>query len=180
MPEPSKRYRKLPGLGYFGLGFSRNWVGEDHLLAVSSFLGVERYRRYYFKDIEAFIVRRTAARLIWNAVFAGAALISAILAGIIWLGSNKGGPDSEVGRGFAVFFGIAAAGCIALVAGNSLRGATCAVYIQTTSGGEQLPALLRSRTAERALRRLRPMIEAAQAPVISERPAEEASWAGSR
>jgi hypothetical protein len=174
------RYRKLPGLGLFSMGFSRNWLGDDHLLAVSSFLGVERYRRYYFKDIEAFIVRRTAARLVWNAVFAGLGLIAGILAGIIWLGSQSGGTDSGVGRGFSAAFGFLAAVCLVLAAANSLRGATCAVYIQTISGGERLPALLRSGAAGRTIRRLRPLIEAAQAGAVSETLVAEASWAGSR
>src|SRR4051794_34386591 len=56
------------------------WAGDDHLLLVSSSFAVESYRRFYYHDIEAFIIRPTNARRTWGIVNAIALAITGGLA----------------------------------------------------------------------------------------------------
>ena len=58
MNSPAPPYRKLPGRGLGWAGFARLWIAEDHLLEVNSLLFTERYRRFFFKDISALVIRR--------------------------------------------------------------------------------------------------------------------------
>ncbi|HEX3870222.1 MAG TPA: hypothetical protein VHV77_07300 [Pirellulales bacterium] len=178
MPQPpSTRYVKLPGGGLFALGFSRNWLADDHLLAVSSFLGVEHYKRYYFKDIEALVVRRTAGRLVWNIAFFSAAIFLTLVVGSIFRSVHilqeldHSGPNRAAGISFVMISSLVVAICLLLALGNTLRGRTCAVYIQTSSGLERLTALLRIRAADLAISRLRRAVEAAEAAAESAAPA---------
>jgi hypothetical protein len=54
---------------HFGLnGTASLWLGSDHLIQVSNTFGWERYRRWFFRDIQAVIARRNSSRFIWNVV----------------------------------------------------------------------------------------------------------------
>ena len=52
-------YRRLPGRGRTPLGSHSLWIGEDHLLLVELRGFTETYRRFYFRDVQAIILRRT-------------------------------------------------------------------------------------------------------------------------
>lgn len=157
---PAPAYRRVRG-ATFAFGMHRLWRGEDHLLTVASTFGVERYRRFYLRDIEAIIARRTPARLWWNIVW-GAILVLSIL-GVIGLyvairGSAgvDGGPVGgwlSYSAGRWVLFGLFGSpvpllACTILVV-NSLRGPTCACSFQTRTGIQRVPALARIRVVER-------------------------------
>ena len=43
---------------------SNLWLGKDHLLLVESNGYSERYKRFYFKDIQALIIRKTKVGII--------------------------------------------------------------------------------------------------------------------
>ncbi len=67
MPKAPKDYTRLPGRGlrYGGFRlFSRAictlWMGADHLLLVDRTGYTESYKRFYFADIQAIVVRRTS------------------------------------------------------------------------------------------------------------------------
>ena len=97
MADTAHRYQKLPGRGLryaFGVTATRCrlWLGDDHLLAVDSTLINEEYRRFYFCDIEAFIIRQTARRQIINWVFVVLALITASPFLIAWNSERTAGP----------------------------------------------------------------------------------------
>jgi hypothetical protein len=169
-PNP---YTKLGGRGWrrlaFGLSGSRCqlWLGPDHLLAVDYTISTEEYRRFYFRDIEAIVIRRTAERQIWNWVMAVLALLTAgpFFAG--WLSERSSGLLITA-LVFAVFW-------LVFIAINTLRGPTCRTHIRTAVQTEHLPSLNRLSAARKALARLRPLIVAAQGEATVEQMAA-APW----
>jgi hypothetical protein len=71
-----KLYQRLPGTRIISAGTRTSlWLAPDHLLALERTVGSERYRRFYLRDIEAVIVRRTSRRAILNIVFFAFALL---------------------------------------------------------------------------------------------------------
>ena len=165
MNSPAPAYRKLPGRGLGWAGFARVWVADDHLLEVNSLLISERYRRFFFKDITAIVIRRTKARLYWNIAHGILGLGGALLAGGLWWGGTLVSEQEPrimlwVFAGmiapFALFF-------IILLFINILLGPTCRCHLQTAADWHPLTAPTRLRPARRFLARLTPLIEAAQA-----------------
>jgi hypothetical protein len=173
LPNP---YTKLGGRGLrrvaFGVTATRCqlWLAEDHLLAVDATLASEEYRRFYYRDIEAFIIRRTVRRLIWNWVLGVLTLVT--LAPIIaaYFSERSVGLLMAV-LGAVVFW-------LALFLYNNLRGATCQTHIRTAAQVEHLPSLARIPATRRALARLRPLIVAAQGEATPEELAAS-PWMGS-
>ena len=159
-------YTKLPGRGLRRATFAvsttrcRLWLGADHLLAVDSTIASEEYRRFYFRDIEAFIIRRTPRRQVWNWVLAVLILISAGPFVLAWRSEGEGGY-------MVAAISIAAFWLIFLLV-NSLRGATCQTHIRTAVQTEQLPSLGRLPAARKVLARLQPLIIAAQGAATPE------------
>ena len=156
---PVKNVR-LPGSGMSRKGgsfltltrvASRLWLGDDHLLQVDSTGGYsEQYRRFYFRDIQAFSLHKTKE---WFAVN----LILGVVTGLFLLWAliveNTGGK---------ITLGIISATLGIFLLVNVLRGSTCNCQIKTAVHLEELPSLRRRRNAEKVLARLRPLIEAAQ------------------
>jgi hypothetical protein len=149
MMKKPKEYKRLPGVkkGFFSL--NSLWTGTDHLLSISSFRFVEDYKRFYYQDIEAIVVRKTLLGKIQN-------LSLVLLAGFVIFASL-----SFEGAAAAVFWTLT--GAVLLLMGfNFLMGPTCVCHLQTAVQNEKLPSLHRLRTARKAIKRLRPLIEAAQ------------------
>jgi len=161
MKSPSeRRYRRLPGRPV-SFGRASLWLGEDHLLSVHSNRFSEDYRRYYLRDIQAFILERTGPVSLW-AYFMGA-----LAAGFLVPGLFSDFYKTFLWVSGGLFLGIALY-VIAL-------GPTCACYIQTAVSREQLWSLQWIRTAEKTLHILQPQIEQTQGPMTAEiaaRPAE--------
>ena len=65
-----KEYKKLAGSGRSFISVNTVWMGRDHLLAVETVGYTEHYRRFYFKDIQAFLVQRNRHRMLatWSSV----------------------------------------------------------------------------------------------------------------
>jgi hypothetical protein len=146
-------YRRLPGRGrrviggIVGVGAIQAtlWLGPDHLLVRDSVYGVsESYKRFYFQDIEAIIVRKTPRWLIWNIIWAALAAIS-----LGWY-ALPGWRDVPL---------LATAGCFLLgLLVNALLGPTCVTHLRTAVQKEELPPLNRLRKARRVLGTLLPVI----------------------
>src|SRR6058998_3858024 len=66
MPTREKDYRKLPGLGRDVVSISRLYLARDHLLVVNSNGYIEEYKRFYFQDIQAIIIRKSITGQVWN------------------------------------------------------------------------------------------------------------------
>ena len=155
------KYARLSGRSYGISGISRLWLGEGHVLEVSSALAFERYRRWYLRDLQILFARRSGKRMAWNLVWgivAGAML--GIAGGLLGL-SSVGGESHQAEltlRGFAALSGAIGLAGAALMLVNTLLGATCTVYIQTPRGVTTLAAPTRQRAFEKLLARLGPHI----------------------
>src|SRR5438477_3941842 len=66
MPRDEKAYRRLPGREAGLLSYSRLWLGPDHLLLARTTFFSEEYKRFYFRDIQAFVIRKTNRHRIWG------------------------------------------------------------------------------------------------------------------
>ena len=88
-PRTRKEYQRLPGRGTQvdgdrWLAVSRSlctvWMARDHLLLVSRTGYTETYKRFYFRDIQAVIIRKTATAFVGNIVLSILALGFILLA----------------------------------------------------------------------------------------------------
>jgi hypothetical protein len=145
-------FKKLPGTGGGALGRSTLWEGPDHLLLVNSWPAGESYRRFFFTDIQAIAIRRTARRMIVNFALLFLVLIS--VGPLLYFGG-----DNEGAQGTALIFGIV---WLVFLSLNSLLGPTCEAHIQTAIQTEKIASMRRLRTALRVLGRIQPHILAAQ------------------
>ncbi|HEV7867244.1 MAG TPA: hypothetical protein VGO90_06150 [Chthoniobacteraceae bacterium] len=152
LPSPSRSvYRRIPGSGaLFQRG--RLWAAPDHLLLVGASLIGERYRRFYFADIQAFVVRKTLRNWIRASV---ALLLSITCASSGWMIDMEPVPRG-IFLGLAGFF-------LLIVLWHVLRGPTCHFHVRTAVQFERVPSLTRIRSARRVIAHIRPLIEAAQA-----------------
>lgn len=166
MKSPSPTFRRLPGRGLSWAGGARLWLADDHLLEVNSLLISERYRRFFFQDITALVIRRTKVRFVWNIVHGSLSGGGALVAGALWWG---GASTSQEGLQvtlwvFAVIVGTVAVFFLILLFLNILLGPTCVCHLRTTAAGwHVLAAPTRLRPTLLVLARLIPLIEAAQA-----------------
>ena len=140
-------YQRLPGVAATLTHYYSLYLGPTYLLQVASTGWSERYRRFYFQDIRAIVLRRTNAAGAVNAVLAGLALPFLALA----------------------LFNVAplpmlilAITCAVPLIYSLLAGPSCVCHIYTSVQVERLPSLRRLRVAHRALSQLRPRIEQAQ------------------
>lgn len=131
------------------------WAGPDHLLAIDSRGFSEDYKRFYYKDIQAFITRKTLQGKIQNilfGIFCGLFILFAIL----------------TGNGWAIFWEILTGLFLLLLLANWLLGPTCVCHIQTAVQSEKLPSLSRLNTAKKTISRIKPMIHEAQGVLTEE------------
>jgi multisubunit Na+/H+ antiporter MnhG subunit len=158
-----KLYRHLPGRGRragfvsFGIssGWSSLWLGPDHLLSVDSQNYREEYKRFYYRDIQAVITRRTARATGWNTVLV---ILLALFVALIFVAELHG----------RIIGGILAGTTLLILLINLVRGPTGVCHLITAVHTEQLPSLNRLKTARKVVARLRPLIEAAQGTVTPE------------
>jgi hypothetical protein len=152
--EPA--YRRLPGRGRktsgcISVGTTVNtiWLASDHLLLRESVYGFsESYKRFYFRDIQALIVRRSPIWIGWIVVLTALSLIFFF----IW------GVTGWHGWGWPFWSAL----CFVLTMVQLARGPTCVTYLITAVQRELLGSLNRLRKAQRALRILVPLIEEKQ------------------
>jgi hypothetical protein len=144
------------------------WLGEDHLLAVESTGYSEEYTRFYLKDIQAIITRRTAFGKVLNAILG---IVVAISFGSACAGYNAGFTPESITAGI---FGII---ILPFLFWNLFRGPTCRCHVRVPLGIEELPALDRIKSVHRVLARLRPLIGQLQGEISRSEIAELTSAA---
>jgi len=153
-PPAVRRYRRLPGRAFSPISRDSLWLAEDHLLSVQSNRFSETYRRYYFRDIQAIAIQRTAP--ITPLTYVAGAVAAAFLApGVLF----------EFQR---TFLWIAGGLFLALTLALIALGPTCSCYIQTAVSRDRLGSLRFIRTAERALGVLQPHIDQVQGQVTED------------
>jgi len=131
-------------------GNSSLWLGPDHLLCIDSTGFTENYKRFYFRDIQAVIIRRTDGYKYWGLAWG---ILTLFFAATAFVTSDSAGRIVLLSIG--AFFGL----CLLL---NLALGPTTACYLQTAVQNEQLPSIVRLRKARKVLNLLRPLVVSAQ------------------
>lgn len=144
-----KIYERLPGRGANTIFAVKLWLANDHLLLVESMGFSESYKRFYFRDIESITVTHTDRRLIINVVLA-------VFAALFTL------PIFFSDLAAAIVWSILALPIYALIVVNTLKGRACVCHLTTAVQREKLASLSRCKRAERILRKIEPLILAAQ------------------
>ena len=172
MANTAPPYRRLSGTGYhylvppwalvllfFVMGIfvllfrgrrTQLWLGPEHLLLVETDGYREYYKRFNYRDIQAFIIRKTPQGKAVNVLLATIAALLIFFAIVV--------ADPVVG---GVLGGIGAF-CGLLLLINALRGPTCHCRLHTAVQGVDLPSLTRVRLARNVLGKIRPPIEQVQ------------------
>ena len=129
------------------------WSAEDHLLLVTAIFAVEKYRRFYFQDIEALIIRRTNTQRTWLIVTSICLVIFGSLCA--WSAVSKFGPPSgDAPIVLAVIAGIIAFVFLLGLIVQLVLGPTCIVHLQMKNGLEKLDNFDRLRPALQMRERL--------------------------
>lgn len=136
--------RIIPGLR------TRLYLGPDHLLLVEQLVLIERYKRFYFRDIQA-ITRANSARWI---VLSGMWGIVALLSVSVLLLHQP--VATALGTIFVLLFGFASIHGV-------ICGPTCIVRLQTAIQSHRIAPLERVGEFRKAMERIEPLIRSAQA-----------------
>jgi hypothetical protein len=132
------------------------WVGKDHLLCIDTNGYTETYKRFYFRDIQAVILRKTVE---WHIISGILSLIVGGFALIALLGGNAV---------VAWIFGIIAGLFGLVLTFNIFSGPTCSFHMRTAVQVEHFPSISRVKVARRMMARLRPLIANAQGQLAPE------------
>jgi hypothetical protein len=160
MAEPEyvrlTRWHSRSSFGIISVSRSSLWLGKDHLLSIETTGYKESYKRFYFSDVQAILLRKTADWIVWSVVFGTAAGGFGLMAFAA---------SEAVFRGISVGVGGL---CLLAFLLNLAAGPSCKCYLRTAVQVEELPSLNRFGRAGQALTRLRPLLIAAQGQVAPE------------
>jgi hypothetical protein len=148
------RSRARTAFGIISTARSSLWLGDDHVLLIDTSGFTESYKRFYFRDIQAFVLRGTTRWIHWGiawGVFASLCIAWAFLL-------------SEARYLFAAL----AAGFLLVLALHLAAGPSCVCHLRTAVQTEELPSLNRVRRARKILARLRQLIEGVQGQLAPE------------
>ncbi len=148
MARKERIYRRLPGRPFSPFGVSSFWHGPDHLLLVESAFFKERYRRFYYKDIQAVVMHRTSLHWVWTALWSGLALLFGIIVFMT--------PGTHYVSATLLAISLAA------LAVNLILGPCCRVFLQTAVQRQHLRTLKRVRAAAKTMDRIKSLVEAQQ------------------
>lgn len=162
MARNPKEYQRLPGTGTRRLGFisigvsrSRLYLGSDHLLSINTLWYTETYKRFHFRDIQSFTLRKTNTGKVYNSILIACALIAGVPAFPL-----ENTASTIILLCISGFFLL----CLIL---NAIFGPTCVCELKTAVQTEELPSLSRKPRARKVLKRLRPLIAEAQGGELS-------------
>jgi hypothetical protein len=133
----------LPGLR------TKLYLGTDHLLLIEQFVLIERYKRFYFRDIQAITATKSPRWIVLGSIWGFLALLSALL----FIAHN---PVTLIfGTLFTALFGFA---CVH----NILSGPTCIVRLKTAVQTHRFAPLERIRDFRAGMQTIAPLIQDAQ------------------
>lgn len=159
MAEPQyKRLTRERGssqLVVFAVTRSSLWLGDDHLLLVECTGYSESYKRFFFRDIQAFTIQKNKRRMAWNWVWGALLFLSLLIVCAASYDNWRAMGTLVAGSIVLVIFGIP-------LLLNNLFGSTCSCEIRTAVQTENLPSLCRVPKTQRIMNRIRPLIIAAQ------------------
>lgn len=163
MAKKVKEYTKLPG-SKKGFLFGRYtlWQGADHLLHIFARFGVEDYKRFYFGDIQAIIIRKTVSGKVRNGILGGLALLFLLCVFAV--------TDSRTIflNGWTILWAFMSAVMSLSLLINLLMGPTCETKLLTAVQTEKLHSLNRLKRAFKIADQLRPLIRQAQRSILGE------------
>lgn len=133
----------IPGLR------TKLYLGTDHLLLIEQLILVERYRRFYFRDIQVITATQSSRWLVFGAMWG----LLALLAALSFLVHNPIGV--AVGTFFTALFGFA-------FVHNLIRGPTCIVRFRTAVQNHRIAPLERIRDLRKGMETIEPLIRNAQ------------------
>src|SRR6266566_7247602 len=155
MPRGEKVYRRLPGREAGLFSYSRLWLGPDHLLLARTTFFSEEYKRFYFRDIQAIVTRRTERREILSVILAFTTIVFGVL-------------SVFTDFGWRTFLFVMTGTVLFALLVNWLRGPTCVCHLRTAVQTEELSPLKRFRATRKVIERLKPKIQAAQGALAPE------------
>lgn len=133
----------IPGLR------TKLYLGTDHLLLVEQLILVERYKRFYYRDIQAITAAQSSRWL----VFAGLWGFLTLLAALFFFVHN---PIALIaGTIFTGLFGF-------VFVHNFIQGPTCIVRLRTAVQAHRIAPLERIRDFRREMETIEPLIRTAQ------------------
>jgi hypothetical protein len=148
MARKKRPYKRLHGFSFNLFNAPSLWLGPDHLLSVDAVLFQERYKRFYYKDIQGLVMSRSNRHHVWSAIWG----VLALLCGLVVLFSSG---DSYVSGTFLLLFSAA------LIV-NFALGPACKAHIQSAVQIQQLRSFKRMRSAGKAMDRIKVLVEQAQ------------------
>jgi len=157
----TRTYRRIPGWSVKRLMGQRLWLGSDHLLLITSQFLTERYKRFYFPDIQAVTITRTSTGMIVNVVAGIAAGLFAVWAVVAYTILGWDWIPAIILGGISTFF-------LLLLALNAVLGPTCNCYLYTAVHCEEIYCLGRLSRARRVVRQLRGIIEPVQGSTLTD------------
>ncbi len=135
----------LPGLR------TKLYFGTDHLLLIEQLILVERYKRIYFRDIQAITQTDSSRWIVFSITWGLCALVSASMLLI------HHPVALIIGFFFTLLFGFA-------LLQSVLQGPTCIVRLQTVSQSYRIAPLERVRVFRKGMETIEPLIRNAQTP----------------
>jgi hypothetical protein len=135
----------IPGLR------TKLYLGTDHLLLVEQLIFLERYRRFYFRDIQTITATQSARWIIFGTVWGFLVLVATLL----FLVHH---PLAVIaGTFFSALFGFA-------FIHNLILGPTCVVRLRTAVQTHRVAPLERIRDFHLRMETIEPLIREAQLP----------------
>ncbi len=153
-------YKKFSGKKRNFIGIDRIWIGPDHLLIVESTGISERYKRFFFKDIQAIRLLKTKTTIAKIIYIATLFLVVGFLGAWAWNSSAQ-----EV----AVFPIIACLVLLYYLIRLFIQGPSCECWIYSSVQKEKIKPVTKVKTGKKLLGLLVPKIEALQGPLPVEK-----------
>jgi hypothetical protein len=133
----------IPGLR------TKLYLGTDHLLLIEQLVLVERYKRFYFRDIQVITATQSSRWLIFGGFWGFLALLAALAFFV------HHPITVAAGTLFTTLFGFA-------FVHNLLQGPTCIVRLRTAVQTHRIAPLERIRDFRKGMETIEPLIRAAQ------------------
>ena len=146
-----RKYHRLPGRHSRSFSYETLWSTDDHILLVRNNGYVERYQRYYFKDIQGFLVKPSLRFRRLN-LWLGVSLLLLLL--------NAGWSAA-----WAMSCAVLAIPLFLLLLINWIKGPSCDTYVCTAVADVLLTPLGRQRAAFDALKLIQRSIVQSQGSV---------------
>jgi hypothetical protein len=134
----------IPGLR------TKLYLGTDHILLIEQLVLVERYKRFYFRDIQVITTTQSSRWIVFGVAWGSLGLLAA-------LSFFVHNPVAVTAAAFfTALFGFA-------FAHNMIQGPTCIVRFQTAVQTHRIAPLERIRDFRKGMEIIEPLIRRAQA-----------------